>query len=292
MAEHRTDPSKRLAQRTLAREALEVIHGKTVATETEAQHKLMFSNKPLETAYPRPSFAPTPENANPRETESSQYPNSFKDPYSKAARATYINPILNPSAGPTPPLPSASIILPRSLVHNQSMSRVFYSAGLVSSRSEGHRLLSAHGAYVGSKPGIQHGDMPDHVEYTRAQNWEPRKTEEFLLGEGKDLLVLRAGKWRVKVVKVVEDEMFEREGRDAPGWRERKEEMARENGEKVEGEKKIGRGKGVVEEKGGKEKNMKKEDEDTQSVIRKVVQGEDPRIKSVSWDNPPPPPPT
>ncbi|KAL9033501.1 MAG: hypothetical protein Q9214_007485 [Letrouitia sp. 1 TL-2023] len=171
------------------------------------------------------------------------------------------------------------------------MSRIFHSAGLVSSRSEGHRLLSAHGAYVGSKPGIQHGDMPDHVEYTRAQNWEPQKTEEFLLGEEKDLLVLRAGKWRVKVVKVVEDELFEREGRDAPGWRERKEEMARENGERVEGEREVGRRKDIVEGKGDKEQQMKREeDDDATSVIRRVVQGEDPRMRSVRWETPPPPP--
>ncbi|KAL9611885.1 MAG: hypothetical protein Q9167_003499 [Letrouitia subvulpina] len=286
MAEHQTNPSKRLAQRTLAREALEVIHGKTVATETEAQHKLMFSNKPLQTAYPRPPFAPTPENSNPREIESSQHSKPFfKNPYSKAARATYMNPILNPSAGPTPPLPSASVTLPRSLVHNQSMSRIFHSAGLVSSRSEGHRLLSAHGAYVGSKPGIQHGNMPDHVEYTRAQNWDPQKTEEFLLGEGKDLLVLRAGKWRVKVVKVVEDEIFEREERDAPGWRERKEEMARENA----GKEAVS-GKRIMEEKGDEEQKKEKEEGYARSVIRKVVQGEDPRMRSLSWENPPPAP--
>jgi tyrosyl-tRNA synthetase len=35
--------------------------------------------------------------------------------------------------------------------------------------------------------------------------------------------VLRTGKWKVRVVEVVDDEVFESEGLEAPGWAEWKE---------------------------------------------------------------------
>ena len=49
-------------------------------------------------------------------------------------------------------------------------------------------------------------------------NWNPNETEKYVT-EG-ELLVLRVGKWKVKVVKIVSDEEFDAMGLDAPGWQE------------------------------------------------------------------------
>ena len=113
--------------------------------------------------------------------------------------------------------PAPHVILPKSLIYNQPIARVLYAAGLVSSRSEGHRLASQRGAYIGSKPG-QKGGMGDSLEFTPIVNWKPEMTEQFIV-DG-NLLVLRVGKWKVKMVKIVSDEEFEEGELDAPGWKE------------------------------------------------------------------------
>ena len=60
--------------------------------------------------------------------------------------------------------------------------------------------------------------MGDSLEFTPILNWKPEMTEQFIV-DG-NLLVLRVGKWKVKIVKIVSDEEFEDEERDAPGWKE------------------------------------------------------------------------
>ena len=117
-------------------------------------------------------------------------------------------------------MPPANVTLPRSLVYNQSIARVFYAAGLVTSRTEGHRLAGNRGAYIGSLP-AQQGGMGDGVSFTPIMNWKPEETEKFVIDN--ELLILRLGKWRIKIVKIVSDEEFEEKGLDAPGWQEWKE---------------------------------------------------------------------
>ena len=63
--------------------------------------------------------------------------------------------------------------------------------------------------------------MPDMLTYTPILNWNPKETEKYVI-EG-ELLVLRVGKWKVKVIKIVSDEEFDAMGLDTPGWQEFKE---------------------------------------------------------------------
>jgi len=49
-------------------------------------------------------------------------------------------------------------------------------------------------------------------------NWNPQETEKYIIGD--DLLILRVGKWKVKIVKIISDEEFEKKGLTAPGWKE------------------------------------------------------------------------
>ena len=206
MEEQAAEPSKRPAQRRLASEVVELIHGLAEAQAVESQAKMLF----------RPS---TPSIPNPVDPQ---------DPAEATAQkpdAPYINPSLNPRAPQTnhTNTPSPHITLPHSLVYNRPIARILYSAGLVSSRSEGHRLALNQGAYIGARPGRKE-PMPDQVDFVAIKHWFPEEIEKFII-DG-ELLVLRVGKWKVKVVKIVSDEEFEKMGGSAPGWVERKEEMA------------------------------------------------------------------
>ncbi|KAL8714532.1 MAG: hypothetical protein Q9220_001480 [cf. Caloplaca sp. 1 TL-2023] len=200
MAEHEKDPGSRIAQRRLAREALEIIHGEETTRAVEAQHGILF--KPSKTAMRR-------------QVRAARNPDSVA---STDAKTTDLNFLVNKQAGPDKPGSGGQIILPRSLVVSRQISRVLYAAGLVGSRSEGHRMMAARGAYIGSLPGKQHTTMPDHVEFTPALNWDDEYINRFIIDD--KLLILRVGKWKIRVIKIVPDEEFERLGLDAPGWKE------------------------------------------------------------------------
>ncbi|KAL3473437.1 hypothetical protein BJX99DRAFT_198493 [Aspergillus californicus] len=205
MEEQNQDPSKRVAQHALAQEFVELIHGKQEADAVATQHRQLFR--------PRSSTAePTPLPRTP--SASSGNPNSFT--------AGFINPQAgNPYAPQTnfANMQSARVTLPQSLVLNQPFNRILWSAGLVSSKGEGARIISNQGAYVGSLPGISGsrigGSMRDQLEFTPIKSWTADKTEEFITD---GLLFLKMGKWKFKIVTVVSDEEFKKLGLTVPGW--------------------------------------------------------------------------
>lgn len=65
--------------------------------------------------------------------------------------------------------------------------------------------------------------MPDQVDFVSIKHWFPEEIQKYII-DG-DLLILRVGKWKVKIVKIVSDEEFEKMGGTAPGWEERLEEQ-------------------------------------------------------------------
>ena len=192
MTEHNSQPSQRIAQRKLAFDVLDIVHGEELAREAEQQHSLVFKSphKPALSAALEPGAKPVD-----------------------------INPLVNPDAPITTPnnAPSPHMVLPKSLVYNTPIARILHSAGMVASRSEGHRLIAKKGAYVGSRPGAS-GTMGDQLEFSPAHNWLSTDTEKYIIDGS--LLILRVGKWKVKIVKIVSDEEFERLGLSVPGWKE------------------------------------------------------------------------
>ena len=192
MEEHKKEPSKRIAQHKLAREVLEIVHGSPVAEQTEQEHRSLFK---------RPSVA---------------LPQS-------AAKDGITPPILNMHVNKSAPQVNAenspfySLTLPRSLVYNQPISKVIYHAGLVASYSEGHRMVTQKGVYLGAKPGAT-GTMGDQVDFSPATNWAGKETENYII-DGNTLIV-RIGKWKVKIIKIISDKDFEAQRLSAPGWKE------------------------------------------------------------------------
>ena len=197
LEEHEKDQSKRIAQSTLASEVVEMVHGLAESEKAQAQHGLLFR---------KPKGIPNP---------------SSKELYTKDP--TDINYSTNknvPQVNSTTPFP-VSLVLPRSLIQNQPFARVLHAAGLVASRSEGNRLCTNGGAYVGSQPGMQ-GGMRDGFEFVPIRPGKNEHTWDFVIDD--HLLVLRVGKWKLKTVQIIEDEEFKERGLDAPGWKEMLEE--------------------------------------------------------------------
>ena len=187
MVKHLEDPSKRDAQHALARDVIEMIHGVQEAKDAEANHRNLFGAKSGQQVSAPPS---------------GDVSSSLNE---KAPQTHSYN------------MPPVNVVLPTSLVYNQPFARVLCSAGLVSSRSEGHRLAAKQGAYIGSRADGT-GRMNEDVSFTPVKLLDPFRTKDYII-DG-DLMILRVGKWKIKVVKIVSDEEFERRGLDAPGWKE------------------------------------------------------------------------
>ena len=194
LKQHDLDRGQRIAQHKLAKEFLEMTRGLTEANEAEKQHRRMFSRTLTVSDLRNESQERTPgETAHYGTSTSSESPTQIN-----AANA-----------------PSVRIKLPRSLVCNQSIVKVMHSAGLVSSKSEGQRLAVSKGAHIGSKS--SGGEMGSSLTFQPITTWKPEDTEKFII-EG-NLLILRVGKWRHKIIEIVSDEEYERLGLTCPGWK-------------------------------------------------------------------------
>ena len=203
MQAQQADPPARVAQHALAFEFVELIHGRHEAESVALQHRQLFRPR-SSTAEPTP-LAPTPKPSN-------------ASPHSPTAN--FVNPQSGNKFAPQTNfanMPSIQVTLPRSLIYNQTFNKVLWSAGLVSSKSEGHRIVANKGAYVGASPG-ESGPMKDQLEFTPIKTWTGDKTEQFII-DGR-IMFLKLGKWKFKTVNIISDEEFRERGLTAPGWSE------------------------------------------------------------------------
>ena len=191
LEEHTTRPHERQAQHRLAYEVMCLLHGRVEADRVLDSHNMLFS-KPHS-----PANSPS----------KPLYAKSLED----------INPVLNPNAPQTNALTNYphQVTIPLSLVTQGSAARVFHAAGLVSSRSEGERLIQAGGAYVGRRMG-SNPQLQESLNYVSIKAKGVGDLRPYVLDDS--LLILRAGKWNVKIAKVLGDEEFEEQGLDVPGW--------------------------------------------------------------------------
>jgi tyrosyl-tRNA synthetase len=106
--------------------------------------------------------------------------------------------------------------LPRSLVEGTPVARILYHAGLVESKSEGARMVGKGGVYVATA--AAEGPCGGERTTLSFSSVKDVKADEVqgLVQDG--LLVLRLGKWKVRVIEVVDDDDFDSAGGEAPGW--------------------------------------------------------------------------
>ncbi|CAG8228345.1 unnamed protein product [Penicillium salamii] len=203
MEEQNKDPSKRVAQHALASEFVELVHGKQEADAVALQHRQLFRPR-ASTAAPTPlSKTSVPPASHARSITAGFETPQSGNPY--APQTNFAN------------MGDMKVTLPESLVFNQPFNKVLWSAGLVSSKGEGHRVIVNNGAKVGSRPGDS-GPMTDQLSFTPIRIWAAEKTKEFVLNG--NLLMLKLGKWKFKSVHIVTDEEFRTQGLTAPGWEE------------------------------------------------------------------------
>ncbi|CAG8929573.1 unnamed protein product [Penicillium salamii] len=203
MEEQNKDPSKRVAQHALASEFVELVHGKQEADAVALQHRQLFRPR-ASTAAPTPlSKTSVPPASHARSITAGFETPQSGNPY--APQTNFAN------------MGDMKVTLPESLVFNQPFNKVLWSAGLVSSKGEGHRVIVNNGAKVGSRPGDS-GPMTDQLSFTPIRIWAAEKTKEFVLNG--NLLILKLGKWKFRSVHIVSDEEFRTQGLTAPGWEE------------------------------------------------------------------------
>jgi tyrosyl-tRNA synthetase len=202
MEQMKEDPSKRVAQHLLAYEFVHLVHGKEEADAVSLQHRQLFRSR-SSTGEPSPMPRKPSAGGNPLSSTAQFETPQSGNPY--ASQTHFAN------------MPNARVTLPKSLVFNQQFNKILWSAGLVSSKGEGHRVITNNGAYVGSRPGDS-GPMSDDLAFTPIRVWPSEKTQDYIMND--NLLMLKLGKWKFKMVNIVSDEEFRAQGLTAPGWEE------------------------------------------------------------------------
>ncbi|KAF2440674.1 tyrosyl-tRNA synthetase-like protein [Karstenula rhodostoma CBS 690.94] len=231
MESQRKDESKRTAQHILAKEVVELAHGAEDAKKAEAAHKEAFSQGTH-------TFSLSGLRKTLEEIKKKDQPDNVDEGELKllAYKKTYASSSTSQTATGTTAEDSQKgasnvITLPLTLLSEGSFPGVLHAAGLVGSKSEGHRLIAKRGAYVvlpnsGSPEnpsGLKWEQIPDAISTT-----DPN---QYLLDW--EALVLRSGKSKIQICRIITEEQFETEGLTCPGWEEFKARRA-ESGEQAQ----------------------------------------------------------
>jgi tyrosyl-tRNA synthetase len=230
MQQQEKDASKRIAQHLLAKEIVSLAHGASSAMSAEKAHKEAFSD-----GTHTFSLSALRKSLDDISTEDMSSNQSIKPgpndqtldilAYKKSLVAK--SGVQITSAASESAKSDANIVtLPDTLLQMGSFPRVLYAAGLVASASEGHRLIKSKGAYV---------VLPNSgsVENPNGLAWEPIPTSvsetdpnHYLIDW--EALVIRSGKFKIQVIRIVQEQRFEAEGLSFPGWEEFKAKRAKD----------------------------------------------------------------
>ncbi|VBB71668.1 Tyrosyl-tRNA synthetase mitochondrial precursor encoded by the yts1 gene [Podospora comata] len=183
---HSENPARRVAQHLLAFEVVGLVHGMNAAHRTALNHQARYGKQidipGVTLRMPKAATEDTPPS------------------------------ILD--------APKMDMQLPESLIMGKSIGRILYAAGLAKSASEGHRLATQQGAYIGAMPGHKRTEDNKVMDYsqlsfTPIKLWFPQETRNYLI-DGK-MLILRKGKVQIRVIEMVSDEEWKESGQTYPG---------------------------------------------------------------------------
>ena len=99
------------------------------------------------------------------------------------------------------------IRLPMSQVLNTPIAHIIYYAGLVKSKSEGARMIDKGGVYIASN------EDSAELNFVKIKNQTASDVASLLVD---NLLILRLGKWKTRVVEVVEDSKLDQQRTNVP----------------------------------------------------------------------------
>ena len=227
MAAQRQDESKRLAQHVLAKEIVELAHGAEAAKNAQIAHKEAFthgtntfslhvlrnamsSSKTAQASSTQASTADTK-----KKTEM-----DIKEKALLAYKRNFAASVTTQAVSDTTFKRSENddhktVTLPLSMLQAGSFPLILHAAGLASSKSEGHRLIANRGAYV-VVPNSGEPETPNAMTWATIEPGVAVDPNHFLVDW--EALVLRSGKSKIQICRVVTDEQFEAEGLTCPGW--------------------------------------------------------------------------
>ncbi|KAJ4992737.1 Tyrosine-tRNA ligase, mitochondrial [Stagonosporopsis vannaccii] len=209
--QQRKDASKRIAQHVLAKEIVELAHGAAEAKKAETAHKEAFSHgtntfslgalrNALGTAKPNSGLGARRKPSK-SEIELLEYKRAY------AASSTVQSTSGTFASAQTKQ--ESVITLPLSILQPGSFPGVLHAAGLASTKSEAHRLIANKGAYVVA-PSSGSVDAPTNLKWTVIESSSTVNPYLYLIDF--EALVLRSGKSKIQVVRVVSDEKFKKQG--------------------------------------------------------------------------------
>jgi tyrosyl-tRNA synthetase len=225
MVHHAQNESKRVAQHLLAKEVVALAHGAADASKAEVAHKEAFSDGTnvfslgalRRTLAEISTTGARAGDVAEQKSKSEQQLFNYKQAYAASSTAQSTTAT---STEPSKADASNIVTLPLTLLQAGSFPRVLHAAGLANSRSEGRRMITNKGAYV---------VLPNSgsTENPHGLKWEPipdsintADPNHYLIDW--EALVLRSGKSKIKICRVVTEEQFEAEGLTCPGWEELK----------------------------------------------------------------------
>ncbi|USP82628.1 Tyrosine--tRNA ligase, mitochondrial [Curvularia clavata] len=221
MTQQAQDPSKRLAQHILAREIVELAHGAAAARKAEVAHKDAFGQGTntfslLSLRNAISSTKGTDETSSRATEPLNDWENKLLE-YKKAYAASSSSPTRPAGGDASPqqpqqaqqkPLSDSIVTLPLSMLQPGSFPQVLHAAGLATSRSEASRLIAKRGAYV-IVPNSGTVENPTALKWETIEAGKEVDPNHYLVDW--EALVLRAGKSKVRICRVVKDEVLEEE---------------------------------------------------------------------------------
>lgn len=212
MSQQWQNESKRLAQHMLAKEVVELAHGAADAKKAETAHKEAFSSGTntfslgaLRTAMNTVDKLDSPTTPL---TKMEKEILVYKQAYAAASTTEAIS--------GTPKREDHNVVtIPLSMLQAGSFPRVLYAAGLATSKSEAQRLINSRGAYV-VVPNSGLPETPTSLKWATIESGVAADPNHFLVDW--EALIVRAGKSKIQICRVVTEEQFKAEGLTCPGW--------------------------------------------------------------------------
>lgn len=217
MGQQRKDASRRVAQHILAKEIVELAHGAKAAKKAETAHKEAFSHGTntfslgaLRHSLSSHRGANTSSGAHLSEADQALLA------YKKAYATSSTTQATAETTRESPMCSGDSVVtLPATMLQPGSFPRVLYAAGLASSKSEAHRLIAKKGAYV-VVPNSSSTEAPSVLQWITIEPSATANPSHFLVDW--EALVLRSGKSKIQICRVIPEEQFIAEGLTCPGW--------------------------------------------------------------------------
>jgi tyrosyl-tRNA synthetase len=210
--QQRKDASKRTAQHVLAKEIVELAHGAAEAKKAETAHKEAFSHGT--NTFSLGALRNTLGTANPNAGLGAQKAKQSKFDielleYKRAYAASSTSQSTSSTSTSSQSKQDSVVTLPLSFLQPGSFPRVLHAAGLASTKSEAHRLIAKKGAYV-VVPNSGSVESPTSLKWVPIEASSTANPQHFLIDF--EALVLRSGKTKIQIVRIVSDEQYEKQG--------------------------------------------------------------------------------